>query len=133
LKTNNTLKLNGISYIVARLGEQDISIMVIENKKLTYKCSIDINNICEKGIERIIKEISKMKYKGLKMAKENHMFRYISIPNFKKIIKTCMRYTIIYLFKKPTIVTDRDRQLSIVQQYHDDPILGGHSGIAKHG
>lgn len=76
--------------------------------------------------EEIILAIGK-----LQLSINDSIFNLISVQKFKEIAGQTLRHLIIALTPKTTYITDDNEKQNLINKYHNDKILGGHSGTRR--
>jgi len=70
------------------------------------------------------------KISQFKMAPWENMFEHVSIDNFKQMGNKISYALRVALLNPVTLTEKQDDQEAILSKFHDDPIQGGHTGIA---
>lgn len=62
------------------------------------------------------------------MSLNDDLFKIININEFKRIANIKLKNISIALTPRVEIISNETQQKTLIKQYHDDPITGGHTG-----
>lgn len=87
------------------------------------------------SLENLLSKLQSMAgeyhFNKVKLRKNDPIFNMCTINKFKDIGNTKMKNVSIILYEDPKLVTNNDEKLSLIKQFHDDPVTGGHNGQKK--
>jgi hypothetical protein len=125
--TENRFELN--VYITS-----DISIKKTNEKNINTNFKFNINDISKESLnldsmfKTLENEASKLKIKELKMFKNDDIFKFCNLEEFKNKGNNTLKLISIFIINKPKLVADPDEKIKILEKFHDHPIFGGHAG-----
>lgn len=73
-------------------------------------------------------EAMKLKMNRMIIEKNSELFNHINIDNFKTLGNKKLKNLMIIIKETPILITDENEKMRIIQQFHENPILGGHIG-----
>lgn len=146
IKTREVKKSNlkAMPYLVSVIDGNLIKIKIMNNNKILKKFNIIIHecdrilgttrincNCLTSLVDLILNQINKLNINKLKINKNNSLFKLSNINDFTRSADKILNKCYIYLFSNPIQIVDLDKQKEILSRYHDDPVLGGHTGIRR--
>lgn len=87
--------------------------------------------LLEKFFPRLEKLVNKLGLSNLRIALNDNIFKYTSVHNFKEVGNELLMKMKIALTPELKIITDPNEKTEILTKFHNDPNLGGHSGINR--
>lgn len=84
----------------------------------------------EKGIQGINKK-KQITIEKIRIEKGDPIFEKYSIEYFKKVGNKVLKEIEIIIFEQPKEITENDKKLEIMSNYHKDRVIGGHCGSRK--
>lgn len=88
----------------------------------------DVRNNIAGYLMRLEKEASKCQISMLKIVDNNPIFNFCSINEFKTVGNQTLKNLNIIIHKSCKNVTDANEKCRILEEFHENPLLGGHSG-----
>ncbi|XP_067638314.1 retrovirus-related Pol polyprotein from transposon 412 isoform X1 [Eurosta solidaginis] len=105
----------------------------LKHKKLEFLNIVCTNKIMQLDelLLKLEKEAAKHNIKQAELEKDDQLFKYFSISNFKSTVNSILKILQVLLIEPVETVTDNNKKLKLMEIYHNDPISGGHCGNKK--
>lgn len=87
-----------------------------------------VNSSPEKFLVQLDKETSRLGIKIVSIRDEDILFSLINARKIKEVATKILKNVTIRVIPSPEKVTNREKQLELVKQFHDDLVVGGHPG-----
>lgn len=91
-------------------------------------CFTNDNFSLGKVLSQLQKMASENKLEKLKLNINDEIFKSYTISDFKLVGQDFLENTRIYLYREPKVITEEEEKLKLIQQFHDNPLTGGHCG-----
>jgi len=115
-------KMSSINIYKGKIKSMEINIRdLIVHEKLAL----------EQFFSRLNTKVGNAGYKNLQISLNSHIFNYTSVENFKEKGNINLKDVSIAITPKIQVIHSRKEQLKLLRKYHEDPILGGHTGVTR--
>jgi len=119
-----------------KFNEKSREIIILKGKKQLVK--VDLSDLIvnkkialEQLFLRLEKSVDNIGFKNLQISKNNELFNYTTLNEFKNEGNKHLKIVTIALTPTIETVTSPTKKFEILKQFHKDPITGGHCGISR--
>lgn len=136
--------VRGYPELVSNLGAREISAgynLHRQNRRVLFKVSVHVPGMLGAAPEKRIKKIKaifaelenkckSIDHKNLRIRTDDELFSKISRDELK-IAAEALNTVKLYFYRAPVQVTDEKERIRLVQHFHENPLMGGHSGYGR--
>ena len=113
----------------ARRACSQTHIVINKTEIIVRYISQNLNNF-KLLLEKLLQQTNKKAIKELSLDKQDTIFRYISLEDFKGLYNELCTTCNIILYKSPHRITDDILKYKLIDEYHNTP-YSGHCDIRK--
>lgn len=88
-------------------------------------------NIIERALIKVQEVAIRQKIYEVQWPLDDKLFLFLTHTDFTNVCKRVLTHLRVVLLKRPMIVTDEARKLSLLNEFHSNPMFGGHCGQKK--
>lgn len=114
-------------------GQISIKFKLLLKRGKKPLCSFEIpltnvDTLIKKGLTKLNHVAGYGKIDKIQIIKNNFLFKLIKIEKFKEMGKEILKNVRIVIKDSPIIIHDENERTKIIQKYHENALVGGHTG-----